>query len=132
MRWSAAAAPAGARPAWVEELNTRQQQAASEALASSGDATGGGALIALVPLAFLAVPAYPLLQAFALWRLSGWRRRLAFVPLFVMVPVYAVCLIGLLGGSNLWPIWAIFLSPPAVLFLCGVMVTALANRTPPA
>ena len=48
-----------------------------------------------------------------------------------MVPVYVVCLIGFLGQSNLWPIWAIFLSPPAVLFLCGVMVTALANRGMP-
>jgi hypothetical protein len=128
VRWSAAAARPGARPAWVDELNARQQQAASEALASSGDRTGGGVLTALVPLAFLAVPAYPFFQAFALWWLSGWRRRLAFVPLFVMIPTWVVCLIGFLNRSSLWPLWAIFLSPPAVLFLCGVMLTALARR----
>lgn len=45
----------------------------------------------------------------------GTWRLIAALPLLVMIPTYAFCLFALWRGSNLWPISAIFLSPPAAI-----------------
>jgi hypothetical protein len=78
----------------------------------------------LVPLAFLSVPGWPLLQVYALWKLRGPRRLLSGLPLSFMLPVYAYCLYALQQGSNLWPLYAIFASPVALIITLAVVLVA--------
>lgn len=67
---------------------------------------------------------YPPLQALALWRLEGWVRRAAFVPALIMVPVLAQAAYAYAHNSNLWPIFIIFLSPLANVFLLVVLLAS--------
>src|SRR5262249_38920581 len=72
---------------WVRRVNDEQQRAVSES--SQQDSAGFGLVgLLLVPIMFLLVPGYPILQILALVRLQGWPRKLAMFPLFLMIPVY--------------------------------------------
>lgn len=82
----------------------------------------------LVPLAFLAVPVYPIMQVVALVKLRGPARLLSALPLAFMLPVYAFCLYALSRDSNLWPLYAIFGSPLAFLFTLAVFIRARRHR----
>jgi hypothetical protein len=107
--------------AWAKTLSDAQQQIVSQNLHTANDnpARWSGLLSVLI---FTAVPAYPILQLIAFWRLNGGRRILAAVPLLVMLPTYAFCLWALTRDSNLWPIWAIFLSPVAAVYLAVLLM----------
>lgn len=79
----------------------------------------------------VSVIGYLVLQLmFALgWR-GGWRRA-ALVPLLVTIPAYIASLSALVAGGNLWPLWIIFASPPALLYLVVLwLLRARAVRTP--
>src|SRR5580700_11068854 len=54
---------------------------------------------------------YPVIQVLAIVRLRGGWRILALLPLFVMIPVTVVTFVGFYRGSNLWPIYLIFVAP---------------------
>jgi hypothetical protein len=71
---------------------------------------------------FLAVPAYFFLQFLTARRYRGGWRIAALAPLIVMVPVVLHAFLGFLGGSNLWPILAILVSPLAFIYLVGLAV----------
>jgi hypothetical protein len=116
--WSPAA-PQVQPAAWATRLSDAQQRAVSESMRQSAErGSSGGSLVGwLLPLVFLLVPAYPVLQTIALVRLRGTRRRIAALPLLVMLPTYAFCGFALSQASNLWPLWAIFLSPPSAVFV---------------
>ena len=78
---------------------------------------GIDALLGLVVIAigFGAVMAYPPLQYSAIRELRhGWRAA-AFLPLAVMGVVMAVTVPALIGGSNLWPLYLIFVTPLATV-----------------
>jgi hypothetical protein len=60
---------------------------------------------------------YPILQIIALSGSKGYMRILALLPLAVMAIVFAVTIIGFVQESNLWPIFLIFTSPVAVIYL---------------
>ena len=67
---------------------------------------------------------YPLLQVLVLWRLGGLARRAAFIPALIMVPVLAQAAYAYAHNSNLWPIFIIFLSPLANMFLIVVLLAS--------
>ncbi len=127
--WRAGVPPAPEAP-WVAELNATQQRAVSQMMKQEPKPTTflekiGFTLTAiLVPVAFLSVPGYPLLQLFTLWKLRGPSRLLSALPLTFMLPVYAFCLYALTQDSNLWPLYAIFASPVAFVITLTVFLVA--------
>jgi len=77
---------------------------------------------------------YPFLQYFALRRMCGGWRILAFLPLVPMCIVLIVMIQGLLQQSNLWPILFIFFAPLAlvylaILFACHKVMHPIANKS---
>jgi hypothetical protein len=131
--WRAGVSPAPEAP-WVAEASAAQQQAIRQALQREmvADRTKStlldtlwlGLSAILVPVAFLSVPGYPLLQLFTLWKLRGPARLLSALPLALMLPVYAFCLYALTQDSNLWPLYAIFASPVAFVITLTVFLVA--------
>jgi hypothetical protein len=110
--------------AWAKELSGAQQRNVSQDMRKSAEHSGGWfdtLLAILLPLAFLSVPGYPILQGYAFYRLRGPRRLISALPLSFMLPVYAFCLYALSLESNLWPLYAIFLSPVAFVIVWGVL-----------
>jgi hypothetical protein len=65
-----------------------------------------------------------LLQVYALWKLRGPARLLSALPLSFMLPIYGYCLYALTQGSNLWPLYAIFASPVALIITLVVVIVA--------
>jgi hypothetical protein len=121
--------------AWARELNNAQQQLVGRDLQQASQGTGGlwdRIVDAVMPFVFGSIAAYPLLQAFALWRLRGARRLLAALPLTFMLPTYAFCIYALWKNSNLWPLPAIFLSPVAALLVLGMLIYFRFKRLPTA
>jgi hypothetical protein len=66
------------------------------------------------------VPAYFFLQYFTLVRYGGGWRFAALAPLIVMVPIVGHAVLAFLGGSNLWPLLLILVSPIGFLYLVGL------------
>ena len=66
---------------------------------------------------------YPVLQYLALKRLRGVWRNLAFVPLVPMVIVLFVTFLSFFQQSNLWPIFLIFVSPFALVYLVVLLAS---------
>jgi hypothetical protein len=64
-----------------------------------------------------AFPVYVALQWYLGRRWDGGWRIAAFLPLLVMAPLVIVALLAAVAQSNLWPVFVIFASPPAVLYL---------------
>lgn len=127
--WRAGVPPAPEAP-WVAELSSAQQNAILQAIrqemiiSTFWEHLWSALAILLVPFAFLCVIGYPLLQAFTLWTLRGPARLLSALPLAFMLPVYAFCLYALTQDSNLWPLYAIFASPVAVVITLAVFLVA--------
>jgi hypothetical protein len=127
--WRAGVPSAPAAP-WVAELSSAQQRAVSQAMRQEPQPTSFldkiwfGLVVVLLPVAFLTVPGYPILQLFTLWKLRGPARLLSALPLAFMLPVYAFCLYAFLQKSNLWPLYAIFASPVAFIFTLVVFLIA--------
>lgn len=81
----------------------------------------------------LVAGAWIALQAAALWKLRGWWRRAACVPLAAMGLALAVAVLGGMAGGNLAPVWVFFALPfclawVVVLWLARGAVRALAAR----
>ena len=76
--------------------------------------------LVVIGIAFGAVIAYPPLQYNAIRQLRGGWRAAAFLPLAVMGFVVAVTVPALVGGSNLWPIYLIFITPFAAVYLMAL------------
>jgi hypothetical protein len=120
---------------WAKTLSDEQQHTVGQALKQSGQTgTGFGDTFGgwLMPLFFLSVPGYPILQIYAFFRLRGPRRLLSALPLSFMLPTYAFCLYALSRDSNLWPLYAIFLSPIAILIVWGMLWHNRRNPSVPA
>jgi hypothetical protein len=73
-------------------------------------------VLIVMSLMWLPVPAYPILQAYALVVFRGWRRLLACLPLVFMLPIYFYTRQMLHEGDNLWPLLLIIGSPVACFF----------------
>lgn len=64
---------------------------------------------------------YPLLQFFAIRRMHGGWRFLAFLPLVLMAIVFTFTVVALYQESNLWPIVLIFASPLVLVYLAALL-----------
>lgn len=123
-------APDAPTAAWAAELSAAQQRAVSDAMKAEPQPSSPlGKLWSvvvglLVPLAFLSLPAYPIFQVYALMKLRGRARLVSALPLVFMVPIYAYTALALSKGSNLWPLFAIFASPVALIIVIAVMFVA--------
>ena len=80
----------------------------------------------------LTVPAYVVVQIIVLVRSSGAFRWIAALPLVVMVPMYALFVIGISqgGDNNLSWLLPILSSPPALLYVAIVGIIELMKRSP--
>jgi hypothetical protein len=81
-------------------------------------------------LLWLAVPAYVILQVLALAWSTGRARLVAGAPLIVMAPIFVLSVVGLLQGSNLWPLPLLFASPPAMLYAGVAALIAKSGARP--
>jgi len=88
----------------------------------------------LLDLLWLSVAAYLVLQAVVIARCSGPSRWVAAAPLAVMVPIGVLTAVALAQQSNLWPLYLLFASPVALLYVAvvGVFQWASGRRSPPA
>ncbi len=76
-------------------------------------------------LLWLSVLAYVVVQIMVLRRASGLGKVVAALPLVVMLPVVVLTVVNLALGKNLWPIFLLFVSPLALLY---VVVVAFVMR----
>jgi hypothetical protein len=127
LRWEDNA-PKLPRAAWVDPMLLELQQRVQEHVVSSA----GAGWNALATLLIACTPAYLALQGFAFWRMRG-RYRLAFwLPVGVMALVYLVALLGAAAGSNLAPIWVLFASPFALIYVIVLLARDFLRRAPAA
>jgi FtsH-binding integral membrane protein len=75
--------------------------------------------------------AYVLLQTLALGSLRRPFLYASLLPLPFMVAILAVSLTNLRDGGNLWPLWLIFVSPIAVVYLLSIEVAGLRRQPHP-
>ena len=83
-------------------------------------------------LIWLAVPAYILLQFVVIWRSSGPSRWVAGLPLVFMVPIFVLTVVAYAQESNLWPLFLLFASPVALLYVVVVAFFVLLKKRLPA
>lgn len=57
------------------------------------------------------------LNGLALWLFDGMWRKAALVPAAIMGLALAIAVLGVLGGSNIAPIWVVFALPPCLLLI---------------
>jgi hypothetical protein len=63
-----------------------------------------------------------ILNTFALWLFEGKWRKAALVPAAIMVTALAIAVLGMIGGSNIVPIWVVFAIPICFVLTIGLWV----------
>ena len=127
LRWEENA-PKLPRAAWVDPMVVDLQQRVQEHVVSSAG-TGWNVFATLL---LACTPAYLALQALAFWRMRG-RYGIAFwLPVGAMALVYLAALLGALAGSNLAPIWVVFASPLALIYVIVLLARDFLRRAPAA
>jgi hypothetical protein len=127
--WRAGAAlPAQAD--WVQPLLNAPKNIVVEPPSDSvlGSALGGLALI-VMQLVFLLVPVAVILQIYAWRKLEGRYHKLARVSGYLMGALWLFVILTGLAGSNLSPIWLVFLSPFFVVFLLVLIARSRSAQT---
>jgi hypothetical protein len=71
----------------------------------------------LVNLLWIFVFMYAAIQLAVLFLASGRARLLLALPLIFMAPIYVFTAIAFIQESNLWPLWLLFSSPAALLYI---------------
>ena len=71
----------------------------------------------ILVLLWIIVFVYAAIQLAVLFLSSGRARLLLALPLIFMAPIYVFTVIALFQESNLWPLWLLFSSPVALLYL---------------
>ena len=75
---------------------------------------------ALMGVAVYGIVRYPGLLYRSVQQMRGGWRVAALLPLLVLIPVLVVTIYGLWQGSNLWPLFLIFLAPVLLLYQVGL------------
>lgn len=120
----------GAPAAWVAELRAADDALARSAAAAHDSSSGGGWLF--VQALFLSVPLALILQVYAWRKLDGTLGRLARYSGYAMGALWLFVIVTALLGSNLSPIWLVFLSPLFVVFLAGLLTVNRLRSPAPA
>ncbi len=79
-------------------------------------------------LIWLSIPIYLVFQAILLRRTSGVPKWAAVLPMFVMVPVFAITLINFARESNLWPLPILIATPLAMFYVTAIMIQSCLQR----
>ena len=93
-----------------------------------GSALGALALI-VMQLVFLLVPVAVILQIYAWRKLEGRYHQLARVSGYLLGALWLFVILTGLAGSNLSPIWLVFLSPFFVVFLLVLIARSRSAQT---
>lgn len=119
LRWSGQPPAAQRRPAeWARTLNAQQQDMTRNRTRGAPSSAGGTMLWGtLMMLMAWSIPGYIALQIYMLVKYRGRWRKLALLPLWGTVPLFAYTLFALAAGSNLWPLLLLFLAPFAFIYL---------------
>jgi hypothetical protein len=122
--WNGMTSQARRQPAaWVRTLSAEQQTMVAARASSDGPNGDGDSVLwgLLLMVMGWSIPGYLGLQVYMLRRYEGRWRRLALLPLWMMVPLLVYTLFALLAGSNLWPLVMLFLAPFAFVYLLVVL-----------
>ncbi len=82
----------------------------------------------LLDVLWLSVLAYVVVQVIVLRRASGFGRIAAALPLLLMIPVLVLTAVNLALEKNLWPIFLLFASPLALLYVVAVALFQPARK----
>lgn len=103
---------------WARTLNAQQQEMTRQTMGgtppSAGETMFWGLLMMLMGWS---IPGYIALQIYMLLKYEGRWLKLARLPLWGMIPLFAYTLFALLAGSNLWPLMLLFLGPFGFIYL---------------
>ena len=118
LAWSGDKAQAARTPPeWVQRL--KGERAARDRIeyeARMSEPAGWGWSLGLFAAAW-SIPVYFILQGFLLWRWRGGWRIAAAIPAVPMTGFLLHAIFAFVAGSNLFPLFLIFLCPPALLYL---------------
>jgi hypothetical protein len=81
-----------------------------------------------INLGYSAALIYLPLQIYLSVRCKGIWRAMSLLPMFVMLPMYAIAAAGMIQKNNLWPVNMILVSPVAVLYLAALFIMHRASR----
>lgn len=123
MNWSGRPSKHWRQPAeWARTLSAQQQEMTRQTMGGTPPSAGETALWGiLMMLMAWSIPGYIALQIYMLLKYEGRWRRLAALPLWGTVPLFAYTLFALLAGSNLWPLMLLFLGPCAFIYLLIIL-----------
>jgi len=110
-----------ALPDWVQRMSTEREardKLASEARINAP--VGWGWTLAVSAMGW-SIPAYFILQIVLLWRWRGGWRLAAALPALPMAGFLAHAVYAYLRGSNLFPVFLLFLSPVALAYLLALL-----------
>ena len=114
IEWRAGAA-ATAEAAWVETLRQAPKDIVQRP--PQEESFFDWIVLAIVQLAFLIVPFSVALQIYAWRKLEGRPQQLARISGCLMAALWLFVIVTAMAGSNLSPIWLVFLSPFFVFYL---------------
>lgn len=103
---------------WTQKLKTEQQNMVDYGQNAQSD--GGFWTDLILMFIGLIVPGYFAMQIYmGIKYKNGWRKA-AFVPLIIMIPIIIFSVYALFQGSNLWPLYLIFIAPFGFVYLSGL------------
>jgi len=108
---------------WVEPLKQAEKKVVVQPPAEYG-----WFATMITQLFFFLVPLSVALQIYAWFKLDGGPGRLARWSGYAMGALWLFVIVTAVAGSNLSPIWLVFLSPLFVLFLGGLLVVGRRRR----
>jgi hypothetical protein len=117
---------AAPRSPWAQRLQDAQDRKIYEQASQQGEGPFACLGTLLVMAAMAAVPLYCVVQPLLLVVLRGGWRWAAAVPLVPMAAVVVHAVFAFAAGSNIFPLFVIFMAPPAVVYLA--VVAFLARR----
>ena len=120
LEWTGRAAARRKPAAWVERLQAQHAARMRRQIQVSAGEESPAATLFFMAMTW-SVPVYIVLQLVALWRMRGGWRVAAAVPAVPMGLVLVYTLLAMLAGSNLFPLMLLFASPPAAVYLIGLL-----------
>jgi hypothetical protein len=66
-----------------------------------------------------------ILDGLAVWQLQGAWRKAALVPAAILCLAIVVAVLGVLGGSNLAPIWVVFALPVSLALIVLIWIARI-------
>ena len=93
------------------------------------DSVFGWLIVSVVQLFFLMVPLSVILQIYAWRKLEGRPNQLARISGWLMAALWLFVVLTALAGSNLSPIWVVFLSPIFVVYLLVLIRQSRRNKS---